>query len=308
MEEASHPQKQAHQWGAPMSDPDFFSGAQVVIFGLGLMGGSLALGLRGHCRRLAAVDINEETRNLAKRLKMVDEISDDPLKTVQNADLIILATPVRTIISLIQKMPEWHTGAPIILDLGSTKTQICQALSLLPERFDPIGGHPMCGKEELGLVNADENIYNNAPFSFTQLDRTSPRAILMAEQLANILGARALWLDAETHDRWAAFTSHLPYLVASSLALAAPNEVSPLVGPGFRSATRLAGTPGSMMKDIILTNRQNILQAVEKFQLELDKIVTLVQQQDDQDIYEFAMKAEQTRNALIQDSLSGGAG
>lgn len=291
-----------------MSDPDFFSGAQVVIFGLGLMGGSLAMGLRGRCRRLAAVDINEETRKLAVGLNIVDEISDDPTKVIQNADLIILATPVKTIISLIQKLPNWHTGAPIILDLGSTKTQICQAFSSLPERFDPIGGHPMCGKEELGLENADAAIYHGAPFSFTRLPRTSPRAILMAEQLVNILGSSALWLDAETHDRWVAVTSHLPYLVASALALASPIEVKPLVGPGLRSTTRLASTPVSMMKDILSTNRQNVLQALVKFQSELDKIVDLLQQQEDQDLVDLMVKAGQARNALIQESFTGGGG
>lgn len=290
-----------------MSDPDFFSGARVAIFGLGLMGGSLALGLHGRCRKLAAVEIDKETCMLAQKLKMVDEIGRDPSKIIQDADLIILATPVNTIISLIQKMPEWHTGAPVILDIGSTKTQVCQALSLLPLRFDPIGGHPMCGKEELGLANADPAIFKNAPFSFIRLTRTSPRAILMAEQLTEILAARALWLDAEIHDRWVAFTSHLPYLVASSLALATPNEVMPLVGPGFRSTTRLASTPGSMMMDILFTNRQNILQAVDKFRSELDKITALLEQDNDQDLIEFMMKAAQSRNIFIHNSLSGDA-
>jgi prephenate dehydrogenase len=289
-----------------MSDPDFFTGAKVVVFGLGLMGGSLAMGLHGRCGTLAAVDVNEDSRKLAMTLNLVDEISDNPSEVVQNADLIILATPVNTIISLIQKMPEWHTGAPIILDLGSTKTQICQAFSSLPDRFDVLGGHPMCGKEALGLENADPAIFKGAPFAFTRLTRTSSKAIEMAEQLAKILGAHPVWLDADTHDRWAAYTSHMPYLIASALALAAPAEVRPLVGPGLRSTTRLAGTPVSMMKDILTTNRVNILQSLNKFQLELDKIVDLLQQQEDQDLMDLMVNAAQCRNALIQDNFAGG--
>ncbi len=291
-----------------MSDPDFFTGAKVVIFGLGLMGGSLAMGLRGHCRRLAAVDVNEEILKLAVKLNIVDEISENPMDVVQNADLIILATPVKTIISLIQKLPDWHTGSPVVLDLGSTKTQICQALALLPDRFDPLGGHPMCGKEELGLVNADPAIFYGAPFAFTKLPHTKPESIGMAEQLANLLGARPLWLDAETHDRWVAVTSHIPYLIASALTLAAPSEVKPLVGPGLRSTTRLASTPVSMMKDVLTTNRHNILQAMGKFQSELDRIVDLLQQQEDQELIDLMMKAAQSRDALFQDNLSGGIG
>ncbi len=289
-----------------MSDPDFFTGAKVVIFGLGLMGGSLAMGLRGRCRTLAAVEVNEDTRKLAMKLNMVDEISDNPGEVVQNADLIILATPVNTIISLIKKLPEWHTGAPIILDLGSTKTQICHALSSMPDRFDPVGGHPMCGKEELGLGNADQAIFKGAPFVFIKLSRTSSRAIEMGEQLAKILGAHSVWLDAETHDRWAAYTSHTPYLIASALALTTPDEVRPLVGPGLRSTTRLAGTPVSMMKDILTTNRSNILQALNKFQSELGKIVDLLQQQEDEELIDLMVNATQRRNALIQDNYSGG--
>jgi prephenate dehydrogenase len=289
-----------------MADPDFFSGAKVVVFGLGLMGGSLAMGLRKHCRLLAAMDVNEATRKLAKTLNVVDEISDDPCDVVQDADLIILATPVKTIISLIRKLPDWHTGAPIILDLGSTKTQICQELSSLPDRFDALGGHPMCGKEELGLENADADIFLDAPFAFTRLSRTSSRAIDMAENLVKILGARSVWLDADTHDRWVAFTSHTPYLIASALALSVSPEVKPLVGPGLRSSTRLAGTPVSMMKDILITNRMNILQAMNKFQNELDNVVDLLEKQEDQKLMDLMLIAAQCRYALMQDNYLGG--
>ncbi|MBN1538118.1 MAG: prephenate dehydrogenase [Anaerolineales bacterium] len=291
-----------------MSDPDFFSGARVVIFGLGLMGGSLALGLRGSCRELAAVEINEETRKLADRLNIVDQISDDPSEVVRDADLIVLATPVKTIISLIYKITQWHPGAPVILDLGSTKTQICQAFDVLPQRFDTIGGHPMCGKEELGLENAEAAIFHGAPFSFVKLYRTSPKAVIMAEQLTSILGSHALWLDAETHDRWVAETSHLPYILASALALATSPEVQPMIGPGWRSTTRLASTPGSMMNDILYTNRQNILKSIDQFQSELDKMVSLLQEEEDQGLAEYTKKATQARNTRIQNTYAGGEG
>lgn len=289
-----------------MADPDFFSSTKVVIFGLGLMGGSMAMGLRGRCRCLTAVETDEETCELAKNLNLVDEISSNPLDVIQNADLIILATPVKTILSLIQHLPDWIDGSPIVLDLGSTKTEICRALSSLPARFDAVGGHPMCGKEELGLKNADANIYNQAIFAFTRLPCSSPRSIRMAEQLAKILGAYPFWIDAETHDRWAASTSHIPYLVASALVLSLPAEVKPLIGPGLRSTTRLASTPPSMMMDVLSTNRQNVLKALNQFQIELDEIVDLLTKQKDREMNELMVKAAQSRKMLIQETMFGG--
>jgi prephenate dehydrogenase len=117
----------------------------------------------------------------------------------------------------------------------------------------------MCGKERGSLDNAEASLYHGASFAFTPLPRTSAKLRDLAAQLALAVGARPLWLDPDTHDRWVATTSHLPYLIANSLAAITPPEASPLVGPGFRSTARLS--PGSleMMLDILMTNRLNIL-------------------------------------------------
>jgi prephenate dehydrogenase len=220
-----------------MSQSDSLNFSHVAIVGLGLMGGSLALALRDRCQVLLAIDPDPETLDLARRRHIVDQLSPDPASLLPQADVIILAAPVNAILETIENLPSLHPGSPVVIDLGSSKTQICQALDDLPARFDPIGGHPMCGKETSSLVNAEASLFQGAVFAFTPLKRTSPRARTIAEQLAHTIGSRPLWIDPAIHDQWAAATSHLPYLLASALALATPFEAAPLVGPGFHSSS-----------------------------------------------------------------------
>lgn len=163
------------------------------------------------------------------------------------------------------------------MDIGSTKRDILQAMSALPENFDPIGGHPICGKEKLGLENADASLYCNAPFVVTPLTRTTARARSAATQIISMIGAGCVELTAEEHDRILASTSHLPFLLSSALAGSTIREVASLIGPGFRSTSRLAGTPSHMMMGILKSNRDNILQSIQQFRKSLCEIETLLQ-------------------------------
>jgi prephenate dehydrogenase len=269
-----------------MKDPNsFFTGQRVAIIGLGLMGGSLALALRGHVAELLAADPDPATRLLARECRIVDQIVADPVEIISLADVIILAAPVRAILSHIHLLGDMTRHSqrlkdpqppvtPIVLDLGSTKQEIVEAMETLPENFDPLGGHPMCGKEFSGLENADAAIYRGATFAFTPLERTSPRAHTFAEALADAVGALPLWIDPASHDRWVAATSHLPYLLANALAGVTPVEAAPLIGPGFRSTSRLAPTPLSVMMDILRTNRQPVLEALQRLRVILSSYPT----------------------------------
>jgi prephenate dehydrogenase len=158
------------------------------------------------------------------------------------------------------------------MDLGSTKKQIVDAMSRLPDCFDPIGGHPICGKERLSLANAERTLYYAAPFLLTPLERTSQRALSAANQIIEALGAKATILDAVEHDRILASTSHLPFLLASALALATPNDVAAFVGTGFKSTSRVAGTPSSMMLGVLQSNRENVLNALHGLQQRLSEM------------------------------------
>ncbi len=280
---------------------------RIAIVGLGLMGGSLALALRGRCRSLWAVDPNPETRRLAHQRRIVDRISANPAEILPEADLVVLAAPVRVILRLIAQLPSWHPGEPVVFDLGSTKAEICQAYQSLPERFDPIGGHPMCGKETSGLGQAEADLFRGAAFALTPLERTSLRARALAAQVVQTAGARAVWLDPATHDRWTAATSHMPYLLSIALSLATPEEAAPLIGPGFQSVSRLAGSSTLMMADILDSNRENVLSALSLFRAQLQQLEHSLRQGDEAGLMAGLMQGQLARSQLLASQDEGGA-
>ncbi|MCB2180329.1 prephenate dehydrogenase [bacterium] len=253
------------------------SKANVAIIGLGLMGGSLALSLKNKCGQLSAFDTHLPTLEIARQRKIVDLASDDPTAVLAQANVVILACPVHAILEWIERLPEFIQQPCIVLDIGSTKRTILRAFQALPTYFDPIGGHPICGKERLSLRNAENNLYHDAPFILTRLTRTSVNAQGAARQITEAIGANPIWLTAEDHDKFLAYTSHLPYLLSAALALTPPNEAKPFIGPGFRSTSRLAGTPLSMILDVLVSNRDNILPAVHQIQAQLSMLETALE-------------------------------
>jgi len=258
-------------------DPGFFAG-RLAILGLGLMGGSLALALQGKCATLLGIDPDPRVVELARQQRVVDLAAVEPAELLPQADVIVMAAPVNAILSLLQELPTMHDAPAIVIDLGSTKVKIMETMQMLPERFDPLGGHPMCGKEVSGLVNADARLFQGATFAFTPILRTSDSARQFARWLAASTGACPLWIDAATHDRWVAATSHLPYLVANALAGTTPLETAPLAGPGFRSTTRLAVTPPGMMMDVLMTNQTAVLNSLHSFRMQLERVERLLEQ------------------------------
>ncbi len=260
--------------------------SKIAIWGLGLMGGSLALALHGRCASLLAVDHDPDTLSLAQERQIVDYISLNPKDVLPWADAIILATPIPVILQSLQQLPEVHPGEAIVLDIGSTKSQIVHAMNELPQRFDPIGGHPICGKETSKLENAQADLYRGARFVFTPLSRTSKRAKMFAEQLALNLGSKPLWMEPSIHDQWIALTSHLPHLVALALASSTPSSVAPLIGPSFRDMTRIVNSPTHLICEMLMTNQQNLLLALQRFRQHLDWLEEKLREHDEQEFEE----------------------
>ena len=282
----------------------FFRDSRIAIVGLGLIGGSLALALRGKCARLYGIDPDGPTRALAVRENIVDQAETEPGDLAGKADLILLAAPIRAILAQLREIPGWHPGSPVVLDVGSTKTAICEAMEDLPGRFDPVGGHPMSGKEKSGLVNASADLFRGAPFAFTALKRTTKRARLVAENLAWLIGAKPVWLDPATHDRWVAATSHLPYLAACALALSTPLEASPLIGPGFRSTTRVAETSPAVMLDILETNREELLAGVGELKIQLEALEADLRTGNRDGLQRLLRQAAEKRRLLVNETVS----
>ena len=264
-----------------MEDDFRLQNSKIAIIGLGLMGGSLALALKGKCAALYGIDSHPATLELALAKKIVDAADINPAKFLPQADIIILATPVQTIISLIKKLPTLTNRPCIVLDLGSTKSKIMSAMDALPTHFDVLGGHPICGKEKLGIENADALLYQDAPFVITPLKRTTVRARTAVKYIVSVIGARLIEMNAEEHDRALAFTSHLPFLISSALALTVPQENAKLIGSGFRSTARLAATPGSMILGVLQSNRENILNALHHYQRELSILESALMAKDE---------------------------
>jgi prephenate dehydrogenase len=244
----------------------------VGILGLGLMGGSLAKALRGHCRKIIGWDLDPVSLMTALTEGVVDAGGAALGPYADEVDFLVMAVPVETIQALIPVLPEVFTRPVMVMDLGSAKSGVMRAFNGLPPRFDVLGGHPMCGKAQGGFESSEAGLYRGAVFALVASERTTGAARSLGEALVTAVGARALWLSASVHDQWAAGTSHLPYLVSCVLADVTPEEAAPLIGPGFRSTTRLAGTPLSMMGDILCTNRENILARMDAF---LDAFQTL---------------------------------
>ena len=271
----------------------------VAILGLGLMGGSLAMALHGKVRTITGVDPNDSTLKLAEGKKVFDHLAAEVGNNLEFADLIFLAMPVRKIIQTILDLQTIKTGNPIVMDLGSTKVDIMQAMNALPERFDPIGGHPMCGKEKSSFSAADPNLFIDNPFIFTRLDRTSIHACTTANQLAETMLAFPIWLDAATHDRWVASTSHLPYLIASALASCTPLESAQVVGSGYESTSRVSATNPQVMLDVLMTNRENVLTRLRTYQNNLDLFKSALETEDTETLHQLLLQAASHQSLIL---------
>lgn len=272
----------------------------IAIVGLGLMGGSLAMALQGKCRNLLGCDPDPAIAEAARRRLIVSQVAAHPAPIVGQADVVILAAPVPAILGVLDEIPSWTNGRCILIDLGSSKQRIVEAMASLPERFDPVGGHPLCGREKLSLENADGGLYQGASFLLTPLQRTTARALSAARQIADAVGATPILIEAAEHDRFLAFTSHMPFLLSSALALAVPAKCKPLVGPGFRSTSRLAGTSSSMMLGVLESNRENILRALYEYRCALAELESALSSEDRPRLERLLNEARAKYGELVQ--------
>lgn len=281
--------------------------ATVAIVGLGLMGGSLALALRAENagRKIVGITRNPDTLAAALSRGAVDKASTD-LALAAEADIIILATPVRTILEQLPHVGQVAREGAIVMDLGSTKRAITQVMEALPPHVQPIGAHPMCGKETFGFDAAEATLYRNAAFVLTPLARTSASTLALAESLATIVGARPLVLDAVRHDEIVALTSHLPFVLASTLMMTAVQVAQPdalahtLAAGGFRDTSRLAASDTTMMLDILMTNRENVVAAARACSRHLEEIADSIDRQDENALRAVLQNVAHQRRALFK--------
>jgi prephenate dehydrogenase len=261
--------------------------ARVAVIGLGLMGGSLAGALRGQCQEVVGVGRRAETLHNALSRGLVDRSTSDLASAVRRADIVVMATPVRAIMHQVHEIAPLLPEGCVVMDLGSTKARIVSEMSRLPKHVQPLGTHPMCGKEVSGIEAADPTLYHGRTFILTPLSRTSEAALNLGQALARAVGARPLVLEPERQDFLVATLSHLPYLLACALVATADAMTSPdpaaweIVAGGFRDTSRVAGSDVTMMVDILMTNQEHVLKAIATFQSQLGRLAHLVEAGDE---------------------------
>lgn len=239
----------------------------ILIAGLGLLGGSLALALK----QLGGFQVRALGRNRRRLLQaqaagMVDEAGEDPGRLVPGANLIVVSVPVDVIVHTVDSIAPWLDVDTVITDTGSSKQAVCAAVQdLSPDiasRF--LGSHPMTGSEKSGLEHARADLYAGCTVAVTPTGRERPGTGEQVAQFWNALGAKTVFLDPGEHDRITALTSHLPHLVAAILGSclqdspAAGELFQGLYGRGLLDILRPGAASGALWWDILNSNRQAV--------------------------------------------------
>ncbi len=263
---------------------DDVSGFSLTVVGLGLMGGSFAGALKGQCKTVVGVDKSQDVVDRALARGFIDAGTTDITSGVRQADVVVLATPVRSIVKLMESISHQLAEGCVLMDLGSTKADILQAMAKLPAHIQPLGGHPMCGKEISGIDAADKDLYRDRTFILSPLPRTSESTLELGKALARAIGAVPLIVEGNRQDFLVGTLSHLPYLLACALISTADKTTSPdplawkIVAGGYRDTSRVAGSDVTMMVDILSTNRDKVLKAVDVYIEQLRYLADLVAQ------------------------------
>lgn len=264
---------QPGQPGQPGQPPVF---QKIGIVGLGLIGGSVALAARQIWPTSIVIGVdNKDVLEMAMRLQAIDVAADDPI-VLAEADLVILAAPVRQNIELLGELGDNVHQPAVVTDTGSTKRAVVEAARALPARFSFIGGHPLGGGAKGGLEHARPDLFAGRPWLLTPSTASTGGgdAVEKLSAFVRALGAEPRVLDVATHDRVMAFLSHLPQLTASALMQVVGEAVGPeglaLAGRGLADTTRLASSPPGIWRDIAATNADEIGPA-------LDALIVLLQ-------------------------------
>ncbi|HEU5352727.1 MAG TPA: prephenate dehydrogenase [Terracidiphilus sp.] len=251
---------------------------RIAILGTGLLGASTGLALRaaGFQGRITGWNRGAEGAETALKMGAVDSISDDALAMARESDLILLATPVFSILDWMEKLAPALGPAQLVTDVGSTKMQITSSglrLFNQPGKAAFLPGHPMAGKERGGAALGEATLFRGTVWLFTDVDsdaRAPESVSLVAEwrRWVTAMGARTLDLDPVRHDELVAWVSHLPQFVATALSALLEEEVGDapelkdVGGRGLREMTRLGASPFSMWRDIAHTNTEAIHDAL----------------------------------------------
>lgn len=271
----------------------------VVVAGVGLIGGSIALGIRQRflADRVIGLDPDAEALEVARFHGVIDEARLEPGPWLAEADLIVLATPSRTLVPLARQLAPHLREDTIVTDVGSVKAPIVASLSDL--RL--VGGHPMAGSDRAGVRHADAALLENAVWVLTPTESTDPVALERVRTFVQHLGARPIEVSPEQHDRLVATVSHLPYLAALALTRLASEDgerdlMMLLAAGGFRDLTRVASGSPVMSRDMVAGNVAAVREALGGFRRALDDLDRRLD--DPEELLSASLEGKRTRDGI----------
>lgn len=272
------------------------------------MGGSLGLALkqRSVCRQVIGLVRRPEVVKQALAAALVDDATIQPEAALKNADIVIFATPVRTVLNQLEQFVSFYKPDAIITDMGSTKQAIVEVMASLPPGLQPVGSHPMCGKEQSGMEVAEAALFEDAPWIITPLPRTLPKTIQTIHNLAEAIGSRVRIVAADRHDQIVASVSHLPYSLAATLVNTVlqvaerDHAVWDVAATGFKDSSRVAAGSVEMWLDILLTNQAAVSHVLNIARRQLDDLATAIAQGDEAALRSFLEQAAQQRRKMYK--------
>jgi prephenate dehydrogenase len=246
----------------------------ITVIGLGLIGGSLALSLKNLNNDfvITGYDIEEESMNIAKYRNIIDNLAGNYSEAVLNADLIIIATPISNIIEVMNNIKDHLKKNVIITDVGSAKEKIVRkAGKILPKDVFFIGGHPMAGSENAGVLSATPDLFRNAFYILTPTGTTISEPLVTLHSLFTGIGAKVITMNPKEHDINVALISHLPHVLSTSLVDMVDDKqrdlknLFKLCAGGFRDMTRIAAANTKMWLDISMENRDELIESIDSY-------------------------------------------
>jgi len=254
---------------------------QLGVIGCGLMGGSFALALKraGLVKRVIGYSKSPSTTERAKKLGVIDDAAESALLAVSGSDIVLIAVPVAATEATFKAIRHLVEPGVLFMDVGSTKRDVVDAARrVLKERIPSfVPAHPIAGKEVAGIANADATLYSGRQVILTPLSSTQPELVQKATDVWSAIGALVLKMTPENHDAAFAAVSHLPHLLAFAYFSAvakqpAGQDFLALAGPGFRDFTRIAASDPAVWRDILVSNREEILKQSLRFRHTLDAL------------------------------------
>ena len=282
---------------------------KMTVIGVGLLGASLAKACkeRGLVDEIVGYGRNRENLEKAKDLNIIDHCAADLDEAVSDADLIVLCTPVSTIVPLIQNLISQVKPGTLITDVGSVKGPVVNgADKVAPEGIFFIGSHPIAGGENSGLEASTASLYQDAKCIVTPTDKTDKTALEKISALWQAVGMKVISLTTDEHDFIFGAVSHLPHIVAYALmntlgALKTPDnrDVTAFSGAGLKDITRIASSDPVMWRDICLSNRKHSLDLIDRFQNKLEDIRSIIEKGDGQELKKEFIAANKYRLNVV---------